>query len=564
VEKFIRVNMTDLTISEKQAPAKYRYLGGRALTSQIILDEVIPNCEPLGEFNKLVIAPGLLGGTTLSSSGRISIGAKSPLTGGIKESNGGGNTAQKLAKMGFKAIIVEGLAENDKFLLVIEKTGAHLVPAGDCASLGTYKLVEKLRETYHGKAGIIAIGPAGEMSLAAAGITNTDKDGNPSRYCGRGGLGAVMGSKGLKAIILDDRNVDNVNYDNESEFKRLASELNKNLQDNNVVKTYRKYGTPAILDLVQELGGLPTKNFSQGKFDRADKISGEAMYDTIIARGGKGKPSHSCMPGCLIGCSSIYPDSNGEVLVAPLEYETIGLMGSNLVIDDLDAIARMNYLCNDYGLDTIEIGAALGVAMQAGLAEFGDSKAAEQMVREIGKGTVLGRMFGSGAAIVGKIMGITRVPTVKGQAMPAYDPRAVKGNGVTYATSPMGADHTSGNCIRGKNPHSPEGQVDLSANSQKMMAAYDSLGLCVFVGAAFNSQLEKVEQLVATKAGKEAIESFLEFGEAVLKSERKFNQLAGLSCKDDRLPEYMKYEKLGPNNLVFDVSDGELDSVGYL
>ncbi|WP_206808514.1 aldehyde ferredoxin oxidoreductase C-terminal domain-containing protein [Paradesulfitobacterium ferrireducens] len=559
--KLIRVNMKTQEITERPLPESYIGLGGRGLTSKIIFDEVSPDCDPLGPLNKLIMAPGILGGTSLSSSGRLSVGAKSPLTGGIKESNAGGNAAAKLARLDIAAIIVEQSADNGNiFVLVIANEEIKLVQANDLKGLGNYELVKKLRGQYGDKTGIISIGTAGELGLAAAGVAVTDMDGEPSRFSGRGGLGAVMGSKGLKAVIINDEGRSKLPLEDEEKFTKLAREIHNELKENATIQGYGKYGTAGLLDLVNELGALPTKNFSQGRFDGAAKINGEALYQTITQRGGKGKPTHACMPGCLIKCSNVYPDENGEVVVAPVEYETIGLLGSNCEIDDLDAIARLNYLCNDQGIDTIEIGAALGVAMEAGVIPFGDAEKAEKAVAEISQGTVLGRLLGNGAVLTGRILGISRVPAVKGQAMPSYDPRGVKGNGVTYATSPMGADHTAGNNVRGKNQHLAEGQIENSFNAQVLMAAYDSLGLCIFLGAVLNQKLDYVRQLVAAKIGSELPGDYMtRLGKSVLQVELGFNAKAGFTSAQDRLPSYMSSERLSPNNLVFDVPYEEID-----
>lgn len=559
--KLIRVNMKTQEITERPLPESYIGLGGRGLTSKIIFDEVSPDCDPLGPLNKLIMAPGILGGTSLSSSGRLSVGAKSPLTGGIKESNAGGNAAAKLARLDIAAIIVEQSADNGNiFVLVIANEEIKLVQANDLKGLGNYELVKKLRGQYGDKTGIISIGTAGELGLAAAGVAVTDMEGEPSRFSGRGGLGAVMGSKGLKAVIINDEGRSKLQLEDEEKFTELAREIHNELKENATIQGYGKYGTAGLLDLVNELGALPTKNFSQGRFDGAAKINGEALYQTITQRGGKGKPTHACMPGCLIKCSNVYPDENGEVVVAPVEYETIGLLGSNCEIDDLDAIARLNYLCNDQGIDTIEIGAALGVAMEAGVIPFGDAEKAEKAVAEISQGTVLGRLLGNGAALTGRILGISRVPAVKGQAMPSYDPRGVKGNGVTYVTSPMGADHTAGNNVRGKNQHLAEGQIENSFNAQVLMAAYDSLGLCIFLGAVLNQKLDYVRQLVAAKIGSELPGDYMtRLGKSVLQVELGFNAKAGFTSAQDRLPSYMSSERLSPNNLVFDVPYEEID-----
>lgn len=559
--KLVRVNMSRLQVEAGNLPEKYAGTGGRGLTSLMSLGEIPPDCDPLGPHNKLILAPGILGGTPVSSSGRLSAGGKSPLTGGIKESNAGGVTAGKLARLGIGALVVEGMARSGHlYLLLLTKDGGRLIPAGDLKGLGNYALAEELHRRYGERAGIISVGPAGESGLTAAAMANTDREGVPSRFNGRGGMGAVMGVKGLKAVVIDDTGAKEQIVKEMEAFTAVARELHQALAENQTIKGYAKYGTAGILNLVNELAALPTNNFQAGRFPEANRIGGEALHSVIKERGGEGKPTHACMPGCLIRCSNIYPDPAGKAIVAPLEYETLGLMGSNLGIADLDVIARMNRCCNDFGVDTIEVGAAVGVAMEAGLLPFGDAAGAEEMVREIGRETVLGRMLGSGAAVTGRVLGVRRTPVVKSQAISAYDPRGIKGNGVTFTTSPMGADHTAGNCVRGKDQHLPEGQVAASLNAQVLMAAYDSLGLCIFLGAAFNPKLDHVRRLVMAREGRELPADYLtRLGKQALRAEWEFNRRAGFTAADDRLPEFMQEEALPPRSLVYDVNRDEVE-----
>lgn len=560
MRKLLRVDLSAWKTSLVPMSPEYSGLGGRALTSRLVKDEVPPACDPLGRHNKLVIAPGLLAGTPLSSSGRISVGAKSPLTGGIKESNAGGVTAQKLARLGIGAVVVEGEAKKKPCLLFISAHEVSLIHAPELAGMGNYALARALRERYGQHVGIISTGPAGEMGLAAAGIAHTDRDGNPSRFSGRGGLGAVMGVKGLKAIVIDDKEAPrNELIKDRKTFLAVAKELHKAMAENPIIQSYTTYGTAGILSLVNELGGLPTRNFSRGSFEKAASLAGETIHRIILERGGEGNPTHACMAGCMIRCSNVYPRPDGKTLVSPLEYETLGLLGSNCGIGDPDVVARLNWLCNDLGLDTIETGAALGVAMEAGLVPFGDGEGAERLIKEIAGGTLLGRVLGGGAVLAGRVLGVRRVPAVRGQAMPAYDPRAIKGNGVTYSTSPMGADHTAGNLIRAKDPHSSEGKVALSFNAQVLMAVYDSLGLCVFTGPVLNNRLELVKKLVEAKEGIELPDDYFQsLGRQVLQTEWAFNLAAGFTFAENRLPEYMYEEPLPPHNLTFDLQPQEV------
>ncbi|WP_206813026.1 aldehyde ferredoxin oxidoreductase family protein [Paradesulfitobacterium ferrireducens] len=562
MNKILRVNMTELSIKEEPVKEEYKLLGGRAFIAKLLLDEVKPTCEPLGKHNKLIFAPGLLGGSKVLSSGRISIGGKSPLTGGVKESNGGGVVGIKLGRLRYKGIVVEGLPSSErKYLLKVDANGAALLEAEQYWGLGVYETARKLREKYGSNVAVSCIGPAGENKFLAAGIANTDIDGVPSRYSGRGGLGALMGSKGLKAIVLDDKGLGVLEAADVREFNQAMQDYSKILKESPVVEAYNIYGTAAMVQVTNAVGGLPTRNFSTGKFEWAEKISGERMHDIISER--KGKTTHACMPGCMIRCSNVYVDESGKDIVAPLEYETIALMGSNLNIDDLDVIAKLNYLCNDYGLDTIETGAALGVAMAGGLIPFGDQEGALNLVHEIGKGTLQGRVLGMGAETAGKVLGVLNLPVVKGQAMPGYEPRGIKGMGVTYATSPMGADHTAGATARAKVDHnSREGQADLSKKMQYTIPIYDDLGLCMFAVVALGPYPEVLSRLVNSQLGTQlSAEDLFKLADQTVKWEREFNRRAGFTNLDDRLPEYFNETPNPAINSVFDVGEEELDKI---
>lgn len=570
--KFIRVDMAAKQVKFEDVADKYLALGGRALTSQLVADEVPPTCDPLGPFNKLVIAPGLLSGTSAPSSGRLSVGAKSPLTGTIKESNAGGITSQKLANLGIKALIVEGKpAEKECYMLKVTPDGAELLPADDLAGKGTYEVTAICREKYGEKVAVITIGPAGEMLMQAAGVTNNDSEGNSSRYAGRGGLGAVMGSKGLKAIVVDSPKTFDAPLAEPERFKEAAKKFSKILLDHPVTgQGLPAYGTNVLMNVINEAGTLPTRNFKFGRFDKASEVSGEKLAEVAVARGGKA--THACHPGCVMRCSNVYPMPDGKVC-APIEYETAWCFGPNLEIGDLDVVAKLNYICNDSGLDTIETGCTLGVLMEAGVIPFGDGQAAIAALEEVAKGTPLGRIIGSGATNAGKVYGVTRIPAVKGQGIPAYDPRSCKGNGVTYATSTMGADHTAGYAVTANilkvggyvNPLEPAGQVELSRNLQIATASVDSTGLCLFVAFAVLDNPEGlptiVEMLNARYGLSLTTDDALALGANVLKVEREFNKKAGFTTADDRLPEFFATEELPPHNTKFDVKDEDLDEV---
>lgn len=572
MSKILRIHTRSREFKYEDIPEKYALLGGRVLTSQIIFDEVPATCDALGRYNKLVIAPGLFSGTSAPSSGRLSFGGKSPLTGGIKESNAGGICSQKLANLGIKAIILEDKPEESTWCgIKIAAEGTEIFDASDLASKGTYETTVICKQRYGDKVGVITIGPAGEMLMTAAGVTNNDLDGNSSRYAGRGGLGAVMGSKKIKVILVDSAATFDVPLKNPQKFKESTKKLAKMLQEHPVTGSgLAAYGTNVLMNVINEAGALPTRNFTFGRFEKASQVGGERLAEIAVARGGKA--THSCHPGCVMRCSNVYPMPDGKVC-APIEYETAWCFGPNLEISDLDVIARLNYICNDVGLDTIDTGCSLGVLMEAGVINFGDGDAAIAALEEVAKGTPLGRIIGNGASFVGRAYGVNRVPAVKGQSLPAYDPRSCKGMGVTYATTPMGADHTAGYAVTANilrvggyvNPLLTDGQVDLSRNLQIATAFLDATGLCLFVAFAVLDNPEALPTIVDMlnfQYGQSlSAEDIVRMGQSTLKIEREFNAQAGFTSKDDRLPEFFQDEELSPHNTKFDLQGKDLDGV---
>lgn len=557
-------NVETRSVAIEPVPAGWERLGGRGLIARILLDQVPASCDPLGPYNKLIWAPGLLVGHMLSSCDRISVGGKSPLTGGVKESNAGGSTGLKMAHLGIKALLLEGPPPREGWwALHLSAQGGRYESADDLAGLGVYEAACRLLERYGPKVGLALIGPGGEMRLPSAGIQNLDKDRQPSRINARGGLGALMGVRRLKAVVVDASGGEKPALADTALFAAAQKRFTQELMAHPQTAIYRDYGTAGLLAMVEGFGGLPTRNYSSGHFDGADKISGEALRDQMLARGAPSNPTHACMAGCTIRSSNCYGSAQGVKIVSPLEYETIALTGSNLGIDDLDAIAQLCWEVNDLGLDSIEIGAALGVAAEAGLMSFGDADGARRLLSEVRQGTPLGRLIGSGAVTMGRVLGVQRVPAVKGQAMAAYDPRAIKGTGVTYATSPQGADHTCGLTVRSQVDHlDPRGQADLSRSTQINMAGYDTLGACVFSGFGFAKAPGTIRDLLKGRYGWDVPEDILQvLGKQTLEMEREFNRQAGFTRGDDRIPEWMTLEPLPPHNAVFDVPEEDLDSL---
>jgi aldehyde:ferredoxin oxidoreductase len=559
-----RINLRTQSLQREAPPESWQRIGGRGLLARILLDEVPPLCEPYGPHNKLIFAPGLLVGHMLSSLDRISIGAKSPLTGGVKEANAGGSTGLHLVNLGIHSLILEDRPEGDSWwVLHLSKDEARFDPAGDVVGLGVFESAKRLLERYGKDVAIALIGPAGEMRLTGAGIQNLDKDRVPARIAARGGLGALMGSRRLKAIVIDDSHGEKAPIADMAAFRLAQKEYNKALAAHPQTKVYTDFGTIAVGRLCQTFGALPVRNFSAGQLMDLEPVSAEHMRSLLLERNGEADTSHACMRGCTIRSSNVYAGPDGKAIVSPLEYETVGLMGMNLGITDLDVIARLNAKTNDLGLDTIETGAALGVAMEAGLAEFGDGEGAMRLLEEVEKGTPLGRIIGMGAATTGKVLGVERVPVVKNQAISAYDPRAIKGTGVTYATSPQGADHTAGLTIRAKVDHtSPAGQKAVSLTAQINMAGYDTLGACIFAGFGFSTAPHVIRDLLNARYGWQVGEDILQvLGRETLKLELEFNRRAGFTAADNRLPEWMRREPLAPTNAVFDVPEEELDTI---
>lgn len=580
----LRINMTDQTYKVEPLPESYKFLAGRAMTSTLVADEVPPLSHPLGPNNKIVFSPGIVTGTSAPTAARISVGAKSPLTGGIKESNAGSSWGSDLARLQIRALVIEGQPKDKNRYwgtLITWDSSAQKpkVEFFDATEFTRKPLAEtfpKLYERFGNRISIGGCGIAGENGYGNAGVVFNDQERRSTRYAGRGGLGSVLASKGVKFIVLDQKGSPDIPMVDKALFEEGRKKLTEALQTHSITKPQgglNTYGTAVLINIMNEAGGLPTRNFSSGHFEGAAKIAGEAIFAGVKDRKGKEIYNHACSPGCIIQCSNTWYKEDGSEHASCVEYESDWALGADCGIDNLDDIAEMIRLCNEYGLDTIETGTTIAVAMEAGVIPFGDGKGAINLIHEMGKGTPLGRILGSGTATTGRVYGLSRVPVVKGQSMPAYEPRAVKGIGITYATTPMGADHTAGYTIApeilgvsGKaDPLSPEGKAALSRNFQASTAFIDSSGHCLFIAFAildiesgFQGLIDECNGVFGTKWTAEDITAY---GVNVLKKERAFNEAAGLSAQADRMPEFMKYEPLPPHNQIFDISDEALDSV---
>jgi aldehyde:ferredoxin oxidoreductase len=570
----LRVNMTNLEAKFEDLPEEYAALGGRGMTSTIVAKEVPPTCDPLGPHNKLIIAPGLVTGTEAPTSGRLSVGGKSPLTGGIKEANAGTNFAQMLGRLRIAAIIIEGKNKGEDYhLLKVTNDRIEFINANKWSGKGLYDTYKNLIKEFGDTVGICSVGIAAEFLGAMSGVCFNDPEGLPSRYAGRGGLGAVMASKRLKFIVVDETGAPGVEIANEEVFNRGIEKLTNAINSHDVTKpegALNSYGTSVLVNIINEAGGLPQRNFSSGQDDRSANVSGEAKAEEIKKRGGV-RP-HFCSPGCIIQCSEIWCKPGGKDPVGVLEYESVWALGPNCGIYNLDDVGELNRACNDLGVDTIEAGDAIAVAMEGGLTKFGDGKGALKLLEEIRKKTPTGKILANGTEITGKVLGVTRIPTSKGQGFPAYDPRAIKGIGVTYATTPMGADHTAGYAIAPEimgvggqaDPLDPK-KAEISRNLQVATAALDATGYCLFVAFAILDIPEGLEGIVESLNGvlgaNLTVDDVPIIGKQIIDTEIEFNKNAGFTSVDDRLPEFFSEEELAPSGEVFNVSDDELDSV---
>ncbi|PKN18404.1 MAG: hypothetical protein CVU71_12975 [Deltaproteobacteria bacterium HGW-Deltaproteobacteria-6] len=553
--KILRVSMNNQKVSSENLPSDWTYLGGSALIAKILNKEVPPLCDPLGPENKLIIACGPLAGTRAPQLGRVSVGAKSPLTQGIKEANSGGPAGQYLDRLGLRAIIFEEAPRDGKlYCLFISRDKAELIPADEYRGMKNYELVSAIHQKYSDKVAVISTGLAGERQYKGASVSLTDIFGDPSRNAARGGLGAVMGSKGLKAIILDPAGAEQVAIADQDAFRKTVREWADILKHDVSISLYSRFGTPFAITNSAGHGSLPAMNYRSGRPENFTAVSGNNIQKILFERGGR---MHGCMPGCLVQCSIIYPDKNGKRICAAYEYETIALLGTNLGITDNDAIARLKFMCDDIGLDGIEAGSALGVAAEAGRMKWGDAQSAENLLQEIEKETPLGFALANGVVTTARFLNVDRIPAFKGQALPAHDPRAVKGTGVTYFSSPMGADHTAGLTYR--QPKEKKEQIQTSLATQIKAAACDAFGYCLNAVPGGEPVYPFFAKLMNARFGLTMTEeAVIDVAKQALRDQLAFNEKAQFSKIDTKIPAFFREELIAPTSSVFDVNEAEV------
>jgi len=544
-DRLLYVDMTNQNAEFRDFPDEWKLLGGRALSAKILLEQCDPTCDALGPDNILVMAPGVLSGTAAPTSGRISIGGKSPLTGGIKEANSGGQPGQHLMKLGVRAIVVTGKpSDPDKrYAVEVDGEGVKVVAADAHKGKWNYALCKDLHGQYPKTASFISCGPAGELQLKGASVACTDQDNRyPARHAARGGLGAVMGSKGLKYVMVDPGRASVRQPADRKGFGELCKGYSKEYLDG---PQMFKTGTSSIVPVANMLHTFPYKNRTEGQSPDAATLDGARIVESFEERGGS---MHNCMTGCIVKCSNIVHDAKGEYKTSALEFETLTLLGACCAIASWEDVADLDRLCDEVGLDTIETGASIAIYMDAGKMEYGDAEGAKKLLHEIAEGTEVGTAIGNGAVATGQYTGHHRVPTAKGQAMPAWDPRPLKATGVTYCTSPMGADHTAGLIV---NPGlQPDQFAWESQKVQLVNAVCDSSGFCQFI----QPTLDRMRAFYGALYGEEVTrEQIHDQGWQCLEDEWEFNRRAGMTDADDTMADCMKEDAIGAVPTVFDV-----------
>ena len=573
--QFLRVNLTTGTIAREALNMEWarQYLGQRGLATKYLASEIDPKVDPLSPDNKMIFTTGPLTGTATSTAGRYSVVTKGPLTGCIACSNSGGMFGNELKNAGWDMIIVEGRAPKPVYLYV-ENDQVELRDAADFWGKTVWETETGLKARHQDPLlRIASIGAAGEKGALYACIVN-----DMHRAAGRSGVGAVMGSKNLKAIAL--RGSKGVRVKDPKRFLKVATEQKQVLADNAVTgKGLPAYGTQVLMNVINEVGALPTNTFRDVQFGGAHKISAEAM---VAPRKTDGKPNlatNSACFGCTIACGRISQIDRSHFSVANrreywhasggLEFEAAWAMGADAGVDDLEALTFANFMCNEHGFDPISFGSTLAAAMElyeAGLItkeqtggielKFGSAEALVAMAELTGKGEGFGKELGLGSKRLCEKYGRPELSmTVKGQEFPAYDPRGIQGMGLTYATSNRGACHLRSYTVASEimgipvktDPHTTDGKTGLVKAFQDATAAFDSAGICVFTSFAWT--LENVApQIDAACEGEWTAEYLSEVGERIWTLERQFNLAAGMTAKDDTLPKRLLKDaaKTGP------------------
>ena len=551
MRKYLDIDLNTRTVTTRALEGEAIANAGRYFIAKTLVASGAANVDPLSPENPLIFSAGPFAGTNFSNANRTSVGCKSPLTGGIKESNAGGTFAVALGQLHIAGLTLNGAADEWTLIHIAKDETVTFESAEPYLGMGNFEAAEKLHERFGKKVSLALCGPVGEYEGLLAGIAISDTDRRPSRLAARGGVGAVMGSKKVKVIVAELNKMPELH-----ERKKVMSavkEYNRKLQADELIESLTRVGTANMADFTNYIGALPVRNFSSGRMAGPQErmtMGGSYIRELNVSRGGD--PSHACMPGCMIKCSNVYVDANGKEITSPVEYETLGLMGTNCGLKDPDDLARLNNVANDLGIDSIETGAMIAVLMDAGVGEFGDVGFMFDVLEEIRKGSEKGRLYARGTARVGEHFGVKRVPVVKKQAISAYDPRVIEVTGVTMMATAQGADHTAGNVPRMQTSDKDVDEiVDASMEAQVLSAAADSLGLCIFGRSVTNTNLDMIAEAINNAVGTSYSADFFEtLGRETLKLEDEFNRAAGFTVADDELPPFFYEEALPPSDNV--------------
>ncbi|MDP2005598.1 MAG: aldehyde ferredoxin oxidoreductase family protein [Rubrivivax sp.] len=573
--KILRVDLSAGTVKSEALNMAWarEYLGSRGLASKYLCEELDPKVDPLSAGNKIIWATGPLTGTMASTGGRYTVVTKGPLTGAIACSNSGGYWGAELKMAGWDMVIFEGKSPKPVYLYINDDV-AELRDAGHLWGGTVWHTEEQLKKDHQDPLlRISSIGGAGENQVLFAAVVN-----DLHRAAGRSGVGAVMGSKNLKAIaVRGTKGVGNLH--DAKEFMRVTAEKKKILHDNAVTgQGLPTYGTQVLMNVINEMGALPTRNHRDVAFEGAKDISAEAMATPRATDGKKPLVTNQACFGCTIACGRIQKIDQGHYTVknqpqywgasGGLEYEAAWALGAANGVKDLDALQYANVLCNEHGMDPITFGATIGAVMelygmgvltkeQIGIdAAFGSAEALTHFAEITAKGEGFGKEIGQGSKRLCTKYGHPELSmSVKGQEFPAYDSRGIQGMGLAYATSNRGACHLRGYTVASEvlgipvktDPLTADGKPELVIAFQDATAAFDSAGICIFTSFAWG--LADVQPQVAAACGPEfTLENLSKIGERIWNMERDFNNRAGFTSKDDTLPPRLLNEpaKTGP------------------
>ena len=549
MRKYLHINLRDRSVETEELHGEAIIRAGRHYIAKTLLKRGVATVDPLSAENPLIFSAGPFAGTNFSNANRLSVGCKSPLTGGIKEANAGGTFGFALGQLECAGLTLYGASNEWVVIRITKEGGITYESAAPYLGKGNNEAAALLFERYGKKISFALCGPVGEYLGLMAGISIADTDGRPSRLAARGGVGAVMGSKKVKAIVVDLHKMPT--FHDRKKVMGAVREYGARLGKEPAIDTFKRVGTAMMADIMNRVGGLPVRNFSAGRLVEASegplKLGGDYIREQNLSRGGQ--TAHACMPGCLIECSNVYVDANGKEIVSPLEYETLGLVGSNCGLTDPDDVARVNGVANDLGIDTIEVGATLGVLMDAGQGAFGDVGFMLAALEDMRRGNERGRLLAQGTARVGAHYKVARVPVIKRQGISAYDPRVVELTGISMMVTAQGADHTTGNLPVFDCKDKTTAQiVAASLEIQTACAAADSLGLCIFGRSVTNVSAELIVTALNDAHGTHLDPSFLKtLGREALRMEWEFNKAAGFTEKDDELPEFFYTEAIAPS-----------------